>query len=89
MLNVYVEAQDLVELDNNWIPGVRKSNRKVKPTLKSLSNFKSQLSKGSSKRLPVAETKIRPDSVTSSAYAELHHVAIFDWAALFEAEGNG
>jgi hypothetical protein len=68
---------------------VTKSNRRVKPTFKTLSNFKSQLSKGSSKRLPVAETKIRPDSATSSAHAELHHVAISNWAAPFEAEGNG
>ena len=68
---------------------VRKSNRRVKPTFKFLANFKSQLTKGSSKRLPVAETKIRPDSMTPSAHAELHRVAISNWAAPFEAEGNG
>ena len=43
--------------DNNWIPVVTKSKRKVKPTFKILFSSKSQMSKGSSKRLPVVETK--------------------------------
>ena len=57
---------------------VTKSKRRVKSTFKTLANFKSQLSKGSSKRLPIAEIKIRPDSATLSAHAKLHHVAISD-----------
>ncbi|KAK3189485.1 hypothetical protein Dsin_029046 [Dipteronia sinensis] len=72
--------------DNNWIPVVIKSKRKVKPTFKILSSSKSQMSNESSKRLPVAEAKIRHDSTASPVQAELRLVV--NWAAQVEAEGN-
>ena len=72
--------------DNNWIPVVTKSKRKVKPTFKILYSFKSQMSKRSYKRLHVAETKIRLDSVTSATQTELNIVV--NWAAQVEAEEN-
>ena len=65
---------DLV-FDNNWIPVVTKSKRKVKPTFKILSNSKSQMSKGSFKHLHVAKTKIHSNSAALAAQAELSLVA--------------
>ncbi|KAK3229191.1 hypothetical protein Dsin_001072 [Dipteronia sinensis] len=79
-------SEDLV-FDNNWIPVVTKSKRKVKPTFKILFSSKSEISKGSSyKRLPAVETKIRSDYAASAAQAELSLVA--NWAAQIEAERN-
>ena len=74
--------------DNNWIPVVTKSKRKVKPTFRILSSSKSQMSKESSKHLSVIETKILSDSTTSVAQTELRRVAIANWVVQVEAEKN-